>query len=244
MTSQPRTCAVFEVPQFWLWPDPTPAQSGLTLEYYELRRSRIGADELVIGLRSMKYMAPNASAPPSIALRSKNKFAFRFHPADANNLAKVDGVRPASEEQWADAEALSYLDSGDFMDIDLRGDVVGGDVVFKGQRFPKDEKYPNFSTRRMVSVNEVFIAVPSFSGPRPATGVSFGFNVFTDPWRRAETIDIFQVSTLTRIARIRGWTCFEGLGQIPRIVWHGDQYFSMPLTADKRQVLLCDFHGL
>jgi hypothetical protein len=186
---------------------------------------------------------PNSSVPKETALNSKNKFAFRFHPADANNRAKVDEVRPVSEKEWANSEPLPYLDGRDFLDIDLRGDVVGGDVVFKGQRFPKDKKYSNFSTRRMVSVNEVLIAVPSFSGPRPATGVSFGFNLFTDPWRRAETIDIFRVSTRARIARIRGWTCFEGLGQIQRIVWHGDRYFSMPLTVDKREVLLCDFRS-
>jgi hypothetical protein len=236
------TCAVFEVPKYWVWPDPTPAQSGLELEYYDLRRSRLRADELFIGLRSMKYYQP-PEFPPSIALRSKNKFAFRFHPAGASDRAKVDGIRAASDKEWADSEALPYMDSGDFMDIDMRGDVLGDDVVFKGQRFPKNEKYSAFSTRRMVSVNEVFIAVPSFSGPQLPEGVSFGVNLFTDPWRRTPTIDIFRVATRTRIARIRGWTCFEGLAQTTRIVWHADRYFSMPLTADKRQALLCDFHG-
>jgi hypothetical protein len=75
------------------------------------------------------------------------------------------GVRSATEQEWADSEALPYLDSGDFMDLELRGNVDGSNIVCRGMRFPKREKYSDFSTRRMVSVNEVFIAVPSFSGP-------------------------------------------------------------------------------
>jgi hypothetical protein len=110
---------------------------------------------------------PNSSVPKETALHSKNKFAFRFHPANANNRAKVDEVRPVSEKEWANSEPLPYLDSGDFLDIDLRKDVVGGDVVFKGQRFPNDKKYSNFSTRRMVSVNEVLIAFLASAGPGP-----------------------------------------------------------------------------
>jgi hypothetical protein len=236
VTSQPNDCVVFQLQDFWALPDSTPAQSASEVEYYELRRSRQVADELFIGLRSMKPYQQ-----PGIVLRAKNKFAFRFHAGDSPNRPKVDGIRSATEPEWDDSETLPYLDTGDFLDIDLRGNVEGNNIVFKGQRFPKSERYPDFSTRRMASVKETFIAIPSFAGPAIPPGSLFSFNV--DVWRRAETVDFYQVSTRMRVARLRGWTCIGGLGQPRLIVWHGDQLFSMPLTLDKRDVLLCDFRG-
>jgi hypothetical protein len=234
LRSQPSTCAVLTLPTFWVLPESTPAQSASDVEYYELRRSKHSTDELFIGLRSMKPLPPVQGT----TLRSKNKFALRFYRSDGSHPATVDAVRPASEEDWMNSEVLPYLDSGDLMDLDLRGDVAGNDVVFKGQRYPKREKHSAFSTRRMVSTNQVFIAVPSFGGPLP-TGVSFGFSL--DPWRRDVTVDIFRVADRAQVARITGWTCRGGLGETQDIVWHADEYFSMPLTADKRQVLLCNF---
>jgi hypothetical protein len=243
LTSQPNICAVLPLPGFWVLPEyqKESALQFTDLNYYELRRSKYAADKFFIGLRRMRPPPPVEGG----TVRSTNKFAFQFHSADSQSRATVGGVRLASQEEWANSVGLPYLDTSDFKygDIDLRGNVDGNNVVFDGRRFPKYEKYPDFSTRRMVSVNEIFIAVPSFSGPA-LPGGGLRFDILPNPWRRTENIDIFRVSSHARVARIRGWTCIGGLGQPRLIVWHGDEFFSMPLTADKRQVLPCDFHGL
>jgi hypothetical protein len=246
VTSRPNNCVVFELPAFWILAGSKPELdlSPLDVRYLELRRSSHTADRFLLGLRSMTPQVPNMTVQPGPILRAKNRFAFRFYAAGAKNSAKVDDVRTASEEEWDNSEALPSFDTGGvYVDIDLSGDVVGEDVVFEGQRFLKLERYSDFSTRRMVSLDEVFIAVPSFSGPRLPEGVSFGFRLFSDPWRRTQNIDIFRISTRARIARIKGWACYQGLDQPRRIVWHGDEFFSMPLTTDNRKVLLCDFRG-
>src|SRR5581483_567689 len=141
VTRQPNTCVVMEMPSFWVLPDSTPSVSASDVEFYELRTSRQRTDRLFVGLRSMTPYPPNSSVPREAALRSKNRFAFTFHPAEGGSHAKVDGFRPASDKEWADAEGLPYLDSGAFMDLDLKGNVTGDEIVFNGQRFPKREKY-------------------------------------------------------------------------------------------------------
>ena len=88
VTSQPGTCAVFAVPTFWVLPDSTAVQPASDVEFYELRTSRHETDGLFVSLRSMRPYPP---VEGRTTLRSKNKFAFRFHPAGAKGPAKVDG---------------------------------------------------------------------------------------------------------------------------------------------------------
>jgi hypothetical protein len=201
--------------------------------FYELRRSKRAADEFLVGLRFREGEKPNETQ------YATNRFAFRFRPADGKSLARVDSVRAASYEEWVNTQAIPYYEPPDTAVGDFSYEA--GYVGFKNHRFPKQEKYPGFYTRRTVSVNEVFIAVPSHGGPDTHHGLSL--DPFPDPWRRSMTIDIFRVFTGLRVARIRGWTCVGGLGAPNVIMWHDDEFFSMPIAADGGEILLCDFRS-
>lgn len=233
ISSQPVNCAVFRLPSDWRRPSGEYI-IGVTypdLMLFELRRSKRAADEFLIGLRFREVEKPNETQ------YATDKFAFRFHPADGKSIAKVDGVRGVSGEEWVNTQAIPYYEPPDRSVGDFSYEA--GYVGFKNHRFPRQEKYPGFYTRRMVSVNEVFFAVPSYGGPDTHHGLSF--DPFPDPWWRTMVVDFFRIATGDRIARIRGWTCIGGLGAPNVIEWHADEFFSMPVTRDGREILLCDF---
>ena len=185
-----------------------------------------------------RYPPPNVPTPPSPVMRSENWFAFRFSRGNSTRrAAAVEGVRLASKTEWTDAVPFPFLDSGDFLDMNLMALAERGS--FEGRRYPVAEKYEDLMTIRMASVNKVFLALPSFSGP----DVPHGGFLPIDEWWRTVVIDFFRIPTAKRIGRIKAWTCLGGLGNPLLMVWHGDQFLTMPLTEDDRQLILCDFRG-
>jgi hypothetical protein len=238
LTSQPNTCATFSIPSTWVRPDGEAVFQVVAPDsmFYELRHSTKAADEFLIGLRFAE------TERPGIVQYAINTFSFRFHPADTKTDAKVDGVRPVSQETWASSQSLPHLDTElTTVTLNVSASVEGDYVVFKGHRFPKHEKYAGVQWKQMVSVNEEYIAVSSHGGPALPEGLRL--DPLPDPWRRTATVDIFRISTGLRVARVRGWTCVGGLGQLNLLIWHGDEFLSMPITRDGREILLCDFRG-
>jgi hypothetical protein len=238
ISSLPGNCATLSVTTRWIKPDDTVGEKS-DVQYYELRRSTESPEEFLIGMRGKPPSAPGVNRP---VLYSVNKFAFRFHQQDSHGHTQVDNVRPASEEQWAQAQTFLQFDTDGFQDVDPRMVTMPGpdEVLFNGRPFPKANTYSEFSSRRMVSAREVFIAVPSRSGPEIG---GHGFiNIVPDPWWRRETIEIFRVDTRARVARISGWACAGGGGQTLQISWQGDEILTMPISRDEREVLLCRFN--
>jgi hypothetical protein len=238
ISSLPENCATFSVTTRWIKPDDRVGELS-DVQYYELRRSPESPEEFLIGMRGKPPSAPDVNPP---VLYSINKFAFRFHQPDSKGHARIDNVRPASEEQWAQAQTfLQFEKEGE--DVDPRMVTMPGpdEVLFKGRTYPKANMYSQLSSGRMVSAHEVFIAVPSRSGPEIG-GHGLSISVIPDPWWRRETIEIFRFDTGARVARISGWACVGGAGQVHLISWQGDEVLAMPLSSDAREVLLCRFN--
>jgi hypothetical protein len=238
ISSLPGNCATFSVPARWIKPDDRVGERS-DVQYYELRRSLESPEEFLIGMRGSPPSAPGTTPP---VLYSVNKFSFRFHQPDSKGRARVDGVQPASEEQWVQAQMFLQFEK-EREDVDPRMVTMPGpnEVLFNGRSFPKANVYSQLSSGRMASAHDIFIAVPSRSGPEIG-GHGLTFSVIPDPWWRRETIEIFRFDTGARVARISGWMCVGGAGHVHLISWQGDELFTMPISRDEREVLVCRFN--
>jgi hypothetical protein len=237
VSSLPGNCATFSVPTRWIKPDDRVGEQS-HVQYYELRRSQQSPEEFLIGMRGVPPSAPGTTPP---VLYSVNKVAFRFRQPDSKGRGVIDKVRSASDEQWVQAQTFLQFEK-EHEDVDPRMVTMPGpdEVLFNGRTYPKANMYSQLSSGRMVSAHEVFIAVPSLSGPEIG---GHGFiNIVPDPWWRRETIEIFRYDSGVRVARVSGWACTGGTGHPNQISWQGDEILTMPISRDEREVLVCRFN--
>jgi hypothetical protein len=62
--------------------------------------------------------------------------------------------------------------------------------------------------------------------------------LLTRPWR-SYTIDVYDVSSGSRLALIRAWSCTGG--EFNDFEWHGEKLLSMPIDSAAQQILVCGF---
>jgi hypothetical protein len=167
------------------------------------------------GKADLVFLGLRAPSNGSVA-KEKYKFLLQDLLTSGRNVA----VEVATEAEWNAAQQLSYSDMNNHTFLDPQ---------FRGQ--------DTFTSGSANSESGRWNAVHSY-GREPMHGsAAFDFEIFP-PWRTVE-FAIYATKERKLIRQVKGWTC--QMFHWNYLQFHGDRFFSVPLSRDARKILTCGF---